>query len=301
MENIKNYIAEVTAKYDFPTPSTEDFLNASDIISTCQEAKRLFDQQIRLYEEDLMCSFKGAFINVRKAAELCDARKETVNALYLLCLTEHLHRLYAIRELDETWYDGIIDDLRIKNDECRLIKGVSGTFVPEWYYKFFDLTRFAMGRLQFEPMFMQESNSYNGDHVEKDEFSIGIHIPGGSRLDIGECMKALRMAYNKFRPYFADGVVLFNCSSWLLAPDNKKLLDTESNIVKFGELFNVIPSEQHVDHDFWRIYGREDCSDIASLPRDNSVRKAYALCAERFEIPNAGLGIIRMKDGEIIK
>ena len=301
MTDILNHIIQLTGHYAFPAASTEAFVTAFHTISSNPKARALFDQQVMLYENDVMCSFEGAFSNIKKSAEICGVREETAYGLYLLCLTEHLHHLYMVRGLDDSWYDGVIEDLKVKNDECFLIKGSYGTFVSDWFYKFFELTRFAIGRLQFQPMFMPESNDYNGVLIEEGELSIGIHIPGGKSLNIDECINSLKIAYEVFVPYFSDGVVVFNCFSWLLAPNNKKLLNPESSIVKFGELFNIIPSQQLVDCDFWRIYGREDCSDTASLPRDNSLRKAYALCAERGEIPCAGLGIIRMKDGEIIK
>ena len=47
-------------------------------------------------------------------------------------------------------YNRTVQDMRAKMQECRDVYEVTGIFVGEWYNRFFAVTRFALGRLQFE-------------------------------------------------------------------------------------------------------------------------------------------------------
>ena len=47
-------------------------------------------------------------------------------------------------------FDKSLEDMKWKMLECYEIHGVYGNFVGHWYDGFFNLTRFGLGRLQFE-------------------------------------------------------------------------------------------------------------------------------------------------------
>lgn len=300
MTDRKKYALELMQKYSFSEQAIAEILSAYDKIYSCDKAKELFEQQIKIYEHDMMFYFRGALDHIRNAADISNVRQETALLLYVICLTEHLKFLYDNKGYDKKMFDGVICDIKAKNQECYAVCGIHGTFSAEWFERFFNLTQFVLGRLQFEPIYLFSDIIFDDKTIKKDTFAIAIHIPSGRALNIDECRESLEEAYDMFSPLFGEEPVMFYCGSWLLAPDNKKLLSPNSNIVKFMDFFRIVPTEKTIEHDFWRIFGKEDCSDIKSLPRDNSLRRIYAECAEKGEIPLSGCGIFYMKDKKII-
>lgn len=296
----RKYILKLIQSYYFPEKAIKEFLQAYDKIQSCDESNRIFEQQIRIYEHDIMFDYAGAFQNIKNACSISGAREETGVLVFIICLTEHLSQLYQKNNIDSALFDGIIMDIKSKNEECYMMRGVYGTFVNEWFVRFFDLTKFVLGRLQFELRYIPFDIVLDDKKIKKDTLAIGVHIPSGRPLVFEECEESFKAAYDMFLPLFDNDTVIFYCGSWLLAPDNRKLLNPDSNIVKFMDFFRVFPADTSIEHDFWRIFGKQDCSDIKKLPRDNSLRKIYAECAEKGEIPLAGRGIFYMKDRKII-
>ena len=71
---------------------------------------------------------------------------------------------------------------------------------------------------------------------------LSVHIPANGKLDEEECEKSYKKAVEVFKKYFPEyNIKGFLCESWLLAPELKKLLKPESNILKFKEKYNCFP------------------------------------------------------------
>lgn len=174
-----------------------------------------------------MFYFRGSLERIRKVADISNVREEAALLLYIICLTKHLELLYDNKGYDKKMFDGIIDDIKVKNEECHTVLGIYGTFVPEWFERFFNLTQFALGRLQFEPRYLYADIVFDDKIIKKDTFAIAIHIPSGKPLNIDECRDSLEAAYEMFSPLFGEEPVMFYCDSWLLAPDNRKLLNPQ--------------------------------------------------------------------------
>lgn len=296
--NRSNYIKEIMTKGDFPTQEIEDVLKSYNEIVNNSEVGLTFEQLVLLYENDLLPDFWDALQTVKKLAEIAEVAKETALLAFIICLTKHLKERYEKAGIEERFFNDVISDIKFKSLECYQVYGIYGTFVPEWFGRFFSMTRFAFGRLQFETRGLPTDFELDGETIKKGTLAIAVHIPSGGRLDMEECEKSFKLACAKFAPLFTDGKVLFHCISWLLAPDNKKLLPASSNIVKFMDFFKIIPWENDIEHDFWRIFGTMDFKDASKLPRNNTLQRVYAECAEKGEIPFAGNGIFYMKDGK---
>ncbi len=206
-----------------------------------------------------------------------------------------------INQFDPKLFDGVMADILAKSNECYQVRKVYGTFVAGWFINFFNLSRFAVGRLQFEPYELETDIHFEGRTLAKGTPVVCVHIPSGAPLEPESCRKSFEDAYDIFAPRFQNGTVPFFCFSWLLAPEHRQLLDEKTNIVRFMDLFSITPSEQTVEHDFWRIFGREDCSDISLLPTETALQKVYAACIRKGHIPLSGYGILYVKDGKIIE
>lgn len=295
----REYILSVMQKYGFNDIAILQITDAYDKIQCCIKAKSIFEQQIGIYEHDVMFDFYGSLNNIKNACAVCDVREEAGILAYIICLTEHLKTLYEAKKYSTAMFDGIMEDIKSKNDECYNVLGFYGTFVGSWFARFFNLTQFALGRLEFEPRYLPAEMSFDGEVIKKGTFVIAVHIPSGKPLDISQCKKSFESAYDFFVSLFPNKTVIFYCGSWLLAPDNKKLLPPNSNIVKFMDFFKISAAENTIEKDFWRIFGKADCSDFKSLPKNNSLRRIYAECAEKGKIPLSGHGILYVKNKEL--
>lgn len=112
----------------------------------------------------------------------------------------------------------------------------------------------------------------NGDPV------LDIHIPDGGRMDDAECGRSLRAAGPFFGRYFPDfDYKAYVCSSWLLFPPFKEMLEPSANIVRFQERFRLYPVPGDGQHNAARIFGGrlEDLSQVPQLTSLQRKVKAY--------------------------
>lgn len=302
MKNRKQYIDEFLKEFSFPSGTAEEFNAAYQRIHSIPEADEIFEQQLSIYENDFMFDFYGMLTKIKEAINLSGVREEPAYMMFVVCLTQHLRKLMENKKLPFDLFEGVALDIKAKNDECYNVRGVYGTFVQDWFGRFFNLTRFAIGRLQFEPRYLPEDLDLGDIKLAKGTFCIGIHIPSGRPLNPEKCEESLKRAYDMFLPCFKNNTVIFHCASWMLAPAHRKLLKPDSNLIKFMDMFyRLVPTGKTFQHDFWRIFNTDDYSDVSKLPQDNSLRRTYARIIESGNYPESGKGIIVVKDREIVK
>lgn len=210
----------------------------------------------------------------------------TMYFVFLLCLTEDLKKQYALFGIDEKYYWDTMCDLKYKLLECMECRGVPGTFVASWFDGFFHMDRIAYGRFQYEICEYTNDKPFtmkNGHVVKNGDYFVNFHIPSSGVPLTDEIRYAsYKEAYEHVKGLFPDGNVIFGCSSWLLFPKHKEFLPPHLNILKFMDDFEIVNSEESKDfHDAWRIYGKDAKLPAEKLPKNTSLKKAYAewLCA----------------------
>lgn len=295
----KNWILFVMEKLVYPEDAVNCIADAYDKIRGSEEGNRILEQALAVYENDWMHNFENLTGQARPIAAMCDLREETVYLVILLCMSKHLKELYEARGLSEDLYWNAMRDTRYKLLECRTIYGIWGTFVAAWFSRFYTLTRFAIGRLQFEPWQINADFQLNGRRIAAGETVVNVHIPSAGPLDREVCLDAFRKAAEFFAPLFPDGEVTFYTSSWLLSPDHTQILPESSNIRGFMKFFHIIPGERTVEHDLWRIFGTEK-PDLTALPKDTGLRRCYAQAIENGRMPVVGKGVFWVRNGEIL-
>ena len=82
--------------------------------------------------------------------EALGVNRYLLDALMLWCCWEEVKVRYEKQGLPVEIYYKSLEDMKWKMLECYEIHGVYGNFVGHWYDGFFNLTRFGLGRLQFE-------------------------------------------------------------------------------------------------------------------------------------------------------
>lgn len=300
MRNRTQYLTDFMQAFNYPEEARVALLKTYKVILNNEKANFSFEQSILLYESGSCLEYSLMMKHTARAAEISGEPKETVDLLMVLCLSEHMKELYRQRGLDMQIYHDSCLDFKSKLIECQQFKGLWGTFVTDWFGRFFNLTRFALGRLQFEIIPVPAERTVGEYSIKVNDPTINIHIPGIGPMKYEDCRQSFIQASKFFAPAFPDGVVSFRCGSWLLAPEHEEMLSPESNIRKFMSFFNIATFGRTVEHDFWRIFGRDDIENISEWPVDNSLRRAYMKAIKEEKIPHIGVGVFFMKDGQFL-
>lgn len=215
------------------------------------------------------------------------------NFLSLLYMCEVLSERYAEKGIPDGILDATVKDIRIWTDIWSEIKGE--LFLGQVFWLKYHLTMklFRIGRLQF--CHTMADKEYPEHGIKKSDGTLDVHIPADGRLDPDECRHSFSAAIEFYEKYFPEvQYTYFNCHSWLLDDTLKKYLPPESNIIKFGDMFERISSEEAYDlfrYIFrWNIKNRELLADFEPTSRFGATIKDAAMKGEKFYNT---LGIIR--------
>lgn len=264
--------SDLMQKLSFPEAAQKVLLSALEALD-CAEFRCVLAQ----YDETEHCDYPQMLEQVHSLCQSRGIGEYCGNMALFLSLAPRLRERYAQRGIpEEIFYDSLAD-LRYKLEECRLVKGQIGTFVPNWYTGFFNLTRFALGRLQFELKSLKKDCVLEGIPFSADSAAINIHIPRtGTRLDHALVLDAYARAAEFFRSAFPDGNILFTCHSWMLYPWIETVLAPGSNMAAFFRDFTIIDAGDHPDYrDAWRLFDCPYAGDPDKLPADSSLRRAF--------------------------
>lgn len=211
--------------------------------------------------------------------------------IYTLPALEHSYKLLGM----ERYFGGVLDDIRVKTDECQAVYGIIGNICYDWYIGFFDCTRVCLGRLQLE---CRESAA-DFDRWKKGDTVINCHIPSTGPLYEQDCIASFKLAYEYFADARRDGVLPIVCSSWLLHPPTAECYKDGSNLQKFYRMFRVISwKNDDSNHNFWRVFNCE-YKDRHKATADTSLRRNILDMLARGQSMGSGYGII-LFDGEKI-
>lgn len=164
-------------------------------------------------------------------------------------------------------YSDTIRDVYYKCEECKKIYGVWGTNVLFWFRCYAKCCLFGLGRLQYEPGIADKD--YPG-YIRKGEPWVNMHIPSGGPLVLSEVYDSVDMAYKFFGGKGEE--MIFTCNTWLLYPPQCEMYKEGSNLKKFAELFRIVESVDS-NRDLWRVFFKEDCTDLTTLSAETSLAK----------------------------
>jgi hypothetical protein len=281
----------------FPTDAKEDLLIAFDKIAANGSTFPRFFAMLKAYEEDCHLHFVALQEELEKLCEIAEVHPYAGKLMFYLSLADGMRAHYRAQGIDEALFWNALADLGYKLEECRLVQGMNGSFVGNWFAGFFKLERFALGRLQFELTTVKKPYTCAGFSLSEGQTAINIHIPRtGTRLCHDEVLAAYEMARDFFRASFPDGQALFACHSWLLDPWNLTVLRPDSNLAAFIRDFEIVEVDQYPDYaQLWRLFDCKYTGDPEDLPGDSSLRRAYKERVKRGEKTAAGLGYFILK------
>ena len=244
-----------------------------------EDAKALFAGAVDDYERDIHSNYTELREAAKRAGEIVGVHAYSAELLLFICFSKHLRELYRLRGIsDRIWFDSM-SDLKWKLWECKAVKGIWGSFVAGWFPGFFNLTRFALGRLQFEIVAFDGEYEKNGRSLKKGDKVINVHIPRTlTPLDKESRDDAYSQAAEFFRDMTDGAPIAFVCSSWLLYPEAEKILPAHSNIRGFMADYDIIRSKTNGEGeygDMWRLFDMDFTGDFNDYPEDSSLRRAY--------------------------
>lgn len=126
-----------------------------------------------------------------------------------------------------------------------------------WAAYFINTRVIEVGRLQYE----------------KCENYIKIHIPFGEKLQIDKVLDSIKNSRQEIEKYFNIKEPEYRCDSWLLSNQINDIIDKDSNIAKFYNLFDVKDGLDATKDILNFVFNVQECSNYNDLIEDTSLQK----------------------------
>ena len=273
---MRDYLISFFEEFEYKKEDAEYLLDAYDKIALCDGASTLLSQAIAAHDADHLIDYKEEVLNRSKQiSDLTGIHPYTTDLLVFVCLMKRLKERYVENGIDLQVYRDSVLDLKWKIEECKMVKGVCGSFVASWFPGICKLERFALGRLHFEIITAGFDYDKNGFHIEKDKTQlINVHIPRtGTPMDKESCDNAYAMAREFFKEQLGEKPI-FHCNSWLLFPENKQILPSHTNTYRFLSEYEIVEWSYTVGQDLWRLFDTDE-KHPDRLPTNGSLRRCY--------------------------
>ncbi|MBQ7353777.1 MAG: DUF5596 domain-containing protein [Clostridia bacterium] len=279
---MRNYLVSFFNDFKYEEEDAECLLNAYDTIVLNSEANRLLDECIELYKENINLNYYDDIIvnRAQKIAKIVNIHTYTVELLVFICLSKHLKSLYEKKGISQDVFYESMCDLRYKLDECKTVKGIIGSFVAWWFPGFFNMTRFGLGRLQFELTdFANDEYEKDGKKLKRGDRVIGVHIPRSLKpIDKESCDNAYKMAADFFKNDITNNPIAFVCHSWLLYSKTLEVFPQKTNTYRFAHEYDILWDTHDKEgeyNDAWRLFDMDYTGNIEDYPENTSMRRAY--------------------------
>lgn len=288
-----NYTKAFFKRFGYEKEDADYLVDQLTLIEN-SEAKEKWNALICDYENCIDRAFNYYLEGARKCGETVGMHAYTAEFLMLVCLARGAERRYEKKGISAEIFENSFLDLKYKLEECKLVKGIKGTFVAGWFDRWFDVTRFALGRLQFELIDAEYDYEKDGRSVKKGDKVINIHIPRtGTPFTPEKCQESFDRAAEFFKEAI-KGDIAFVCHSWLLSPPLKDELSDGMNTKAFAERFDIVSSGDNGEgnhHDVWRLFDHDYNGDPDSLDTSTSLRAAFVSMIKKTNKSGWGSGI----------
>ena len=129
-----------------------------------------------------------------------------------------------------------------------------------WGIYFINIRLIEVGRLQYE-----YCNNKKGKYIK-------IHIPKGDKLLYNEVLNSIKNSKKEIKKYFNIENYEYYCESWLLSKDITKLLDSNSNIAKFQQLFDITEGKDAIKDILNFVFDLQQIDSYYNLPERTSLQ-----------------------------
>ena len=129
-----------------------------------------------------------------------------------------------------------------------------------WGIYFIKKKLIEVGRLQYE-----YCNNKKGKYIK-------IHIPKGDKLLYNEVLDSIKNSKKEIKKYFEIENYEYYCESWLLSKEITKLLDSNSNIAKFQQLFDITEGKDAIKDILNFVFDLQQIDSYYDLPEGTSLQ-----------------------------
>lgn len=151
-----------------------------------------------------------------------------------------------------------------------------------WAIYFIRTRIIEVDRLQYECII-----NYDNENIIK------IHILRDKKLDILSVKKSINDFRKQIEKIFGINKFKYMCNSWLLSNQLYKIINKNTNISMFHELFYVLDGEDCIKDILNFVYTLDQCEDYSLLPENTILQKKIKeelLKDNKFYL---GLGILK--------
>ena len=307
MKYLNEHFKLVEEKLGFPQEAVKLFESIALKIEKSKSFSEKFQKTLDKYLLPEAHDFGSMCDDMKKLAFCYRVKEYSLTCVWLIVASEKMLALYKEKGIDEQIYWDSMMDIKYKFKECVECKDLYGIFVGGWYTGFYQMNRFALGRFQFENStfgVVDEFTTSAGVTIKKGDKTVGFHIPSsGVPLTDEVRFDAYKKAYEFFKDQRReDGLLIFECGSWLLYEGNKEILPENSNTVKFINDFEIIKSEaKDKFNDAWRIFAKSGYKAPKHWYDDTSMRRAFKQHVLNGGKTGSGHGVIVFDGEKIIK
>lgn len=161
-------------------------------------------------------------------------------------------------------------------------RGYTGVRVSQilWATYFIRMRIIEVGSLQFE---------YENNAIMK------IHIPKNSDLSVTKVKESIDKSKIEIEKIYNIDNYKYICNSWLLSNQIYDIIDKNTNISKFHNLFKVSNGEECISDILNFVYGIDKCENYSLLPVNTTLQrnvKEQLLCSKIFYL---GLGVLKQE------
>ena len=251
-----------------------------------EDINKNFDAS-KLLEKIVIKLFKDDFTTIKKLwkfENINDLLGENINSFItnlIILLGYNFHRI----NMNELKFDNeqiSIHKKRVK--ECfesdlknRTYKAIRLSQML-WAIYFIRGRIIEIGNLQFE---------YDSDDIIK------IHIPKNTDFDISKSKESIKQSKEIIKNTFRINDFKYVCNSWLLSNQIYEMIDKNTNISKFHDLFKVKDGEDCEKDILNFVYRLDKCDDYSLLETDTTLQlqiKNYLKSGKKIYL---GLGVLK--------
>ncbi|WP_281533121.1 acyltransferase domain-containing protein [Anaerocolumna aminovalerica] len=269
------FLTELMNKIQFPKEAQEIYLSLYQRILHNPEHNNSMKSAVQLF---IHASSEKAFTDIDKLSAELKEHSYTMSMLLLLLCAKPLMEKYSEKGLPEDIFWDSIKDLGYKLKECHHVYGIWGTFVRDWFPGYYQMSRFALGRMQYEcASFSFDTVTINGITIKSGDKVLMIHIPSSGSFTKEERLESYHKAKEFYSKEFDNQPIPVVCDSWLLYPAYKEVFPTHSNIRSFIDDFSYIYEKAEEEFlDAWRLFGNDYNKSPKDWPKTTSLQKAFA-------------------------
>ncbi len=272
---MRDYLISFLNRQEYSKEDLEYLVSCYDKIQNNATAKECFEKALKLYDEDINCEYGDIIGLADAAAKELYIYEYTAELLIFLLFTKKLKERYDEKGLSAEIFDATVKDFRYQMQVCKQTRGIIGTHCADWCMGFIRMTRFCLGRFQYEIIKFGYDYKKGDKVLTPDTKVLNLHIPAsGEPLSQELAKESLKMAKEFYKDEIGEPFAC-KCSSWLLYPEHEQMLDKSSNIYRFMKMFDCFDyGIEKNNHDLPRIFGTCEMRP-EYLPEKTSLQRAY--------------------------